>query len=402
MEPFRKLLAKNAEYAWTEQLQTAFETAKREVVRLVAQGVSSFRLDQWICIVTDWSKCGVGYVMWQKRCNCSKIHPSCCPGGWVLITCGSRFCTAAESRYHPIEGELLGITYTLEKTAYYTLGSEKLLLLVDHKPLLGLLSTRDIGEIENPRLLHLAEHLLRWRFRIEHIAGAKNFAPDAQSRSPAEAQPQAGNCTRSRTISRLNYVGQSAQNFVSQDHQLHSDELEAQVLASTANQEVAITSWSSLKNAGISDPEYLNLLHLVNSNSPEADWTDSAHQYKQFRDELSSVDRVVTFKGRAVVPMILRDQVLTALHQAHQGVLGMSLRSQKSVWWPGIMKDMETTRALCTTCRQNAPSQSPLPPVHPPLPDHPFELVSSDFFQVEGHTYLVLVDRYSNWPPIKK
>ena len=161
MELFKNLLAKGAEYVWTEQLQAAFETAKREVVRLVAQGVSSFRIDQWICVVTDWSKRGVGYIMWQKHCNCSKIHPSCFKGGWVLITCGSRFCTAAESRYHPIEGKLLGVTYALEKTAYYTLGSEKLLLLVDHKPLLGLLSTRNIGDIENPRLLHLAERLLR-------------------------------------------------------------------------------------------------------------------------------------------------------------------------------------------------------------------------------------------------
>ena len=105
-----------------------------------------------------------------------------------MITCGSRFCTAAETRYHPIDGELLGVTWKLEKTGYYTLGSEKLIVLVDHKPLLGLLTTSNLGNIQNPRLLHLAERLLRWTFKIEHIPGASNFAPDALSRSPPKAK----------------------------------------------------------------------------------------------------------------------------------------------------------------------------------------------------------------------
>ena len=199
MEPFKKLLAKNAEYLWTNELQTAFETAKTEIVKLVAHGVTSFQLDAYTCIVTDWSRTGIGFVKWQKRCSCTLIHPTCCQGGWALITCGSRFCTAAETRYHPIEGELLGVTWTLEKTSYYTLGSEKLLVLVDHKPLLGLLTTRNLGDIENPRLLHLAERLLRWKFNIEHVAGAKNYAPDALSRSPSQANTQEGDYTRSRT-----------------------------------------------------------------------------------------------------------------------------------------------------------------------------------------------------------
>ena len=89
-----------------------------------------------------------------------------------------------ESRYHPIEGELLGLAWSLKKTKFYTLGSEKLLLLVDHKPLIGLLTKRELGEIDNPRLGHLAKRLLRWSYRIEHIAEATNFGPDALSRSP--------------------------------------------------------------------------------------------------------------------------------------------------------------------------------------------------------------------------
>ena len=129
---------------------------------------------------------GLSFVMWQKRCACTRIHPSCCSDGWALITCGSHFCTPAESRYHPVEGELLGVSWGLQKTAYYSLGTEKLLVLVDHKTLLGLLSSKNLNDIYIPRLLHLSERLLRCSFRIEHIAGASNFAPDALSRFPSK------------------------------------------------------------------------------------------------------------------------------------------------------------------------------------------------------------------------
>ena len=97
---------------------------------------------------------------------------------------GSRFCTPAESRYAPIEGELLGVSWALSKTSHFTLGCPKLLLLVDHKPLLGLLSKKDMGDIDNPRLAALAEKTMRWSFTIQHVAGAKNFGPDALSRYP--------------------------------------------------------------------------------------------------------------------------------------------------------------------------------------------------------------------------
>ena len=56
--------------------------------------------------------------------------------------------------------------------------------MVDHKPLLGLLKKREVGDIDNPRLEHLAECLGRWTFDILHVAGTKNHGPDALSRVP--------------------------------------------------------------------------------------------------------------------------------------------------------------------------------------------------------------------------
>ena len=40
----------------------------------------------------------------------------------MLVSVGSRFCTGAESRYAPIEGELMAIVWALNRTSHYTLG----------------------------------------------------------------------------------------------------------------------------------------------------------------------------------------------------------------------------------------------------------------------------------------
>ena len=85
-----------------------------------------------------------------------------------------------------------------------------------------------------------------------------------------------------------------------------------------------------------------------------------------------------------------------------KGTTGLNLRSQDSLWWLGISADIKNIRSKRTTCHTNAPTRPPLPPVQPPQSDYLFQLVSTDYFALSGHSYLVLVDRYGNWPVIKQ
>ena len=291
MEPFRGLLKKDSVYAWTPELQSSFEVAREEIVTLVKKGVQSFVIGAHTCLVTDWSKSGVGFVLWQKRCGCSKIHPTCCPTGWVMILCGSRYCTPAESRYHPIEGELLGVAWSLEKTRLYTLGCEKLLILVDHKPLLGLLTRRELGDIDNPRLEQLAERLLRWTFKIEHVAGAKNFAPDALSRSPGPHRdgPELG---------ALGVQDEATESW--------SRALEGEILATAIQRSNLVVPWDTLQKAGIANRSYAGLLHALSSGEEDLMWDKELLEYKRHRDERTQIHGVVMFLGRVVVPAALR------------------------------------------------------------------------------------------------
>ena len=102
---------------------------------------------------------------------------------WMLHA-GSRFTSATESRYAPIEGETLAVADALEKARYFVLGYDNLIIAVDHKPLLKLLGDRSLENIPNARLRNLKEKTLRYRFQMMYVPGAKHRAADAVSRHP--------------------------------------------------------------------------------------------------------------------------------------------------------------------------------------------------------------------------
>ena len=201
------------------------------------------------------------------------------------------------------------------------------------------------------------------------------IGPDALSRAPGP-------------------VGQlGALVFVDDEDLRWSSEVEGEVLAMAASRRSLVITWESLRAAGVADKSYATLLHAVGHDVPDEVWSAELAEYKRFKDEFSSVDGVVLFRGRVVVPAVLRPDVLAGLHRAHQGVTGMSLRAGDSVWWPGVTGDIKGVRESCGACRRNAPSQSATPAVMPPTPDYPFQLVCSDYFNYAGKDFVVVVDR---------
>ena len=110
MQPFRELVKSNSEFSWTQTLQDAFDDSKKQIVKLVEEGVSTFDVNRVTCLSPDWSKTGMGFLLLQKYCSCPLTKaPVCCPDGWHLVFAGSRFCNDAESGYAPIEGEAAAI-----------------------------------------------------------------------------------------------------------------------------------------------------------------------------------------------------------------------------------------------------------------------------------------------------
>ena len=116
-----------------------------------------------------------------------------------------------------------------------------------------------------------------------------------------------------------------------------------------------VTSWLTVCDAGVSDECYSSLLHALQSDTDQHLWNTTLAPYEKYRKDLTTVDGVVLYKGRVVVPPVLQPQVLHNLHLAHLGTTGMALRTSNSVWWPKISEDIQRVRSQCSTCQSNAP-----------------------------------------------
>ena len=115
------------------------------------------------------------------------------------------------------------------------------------------------------------------------------------------------------------------------------------------------------------------------------------------RDSLYEVDSVPFCDHKMLIPKPLRGQVLEGLHAAHQGHTGMLANARQRFFWPGLDASIRATRKQCRQCNKNAPSQQAEPTVPSPEPEYPFQLVVTDLFSLQGHTFLVYADRYTGW-----
>ena len=161
----RDCLQSTREWEWTELdganylkcKQMAVEECKAGVKRLIKE--DSIR-PNGLVLVSDWSRKGTGYIVYQVLCDHVRQNQklekiNCCREQWRKIICGGTFNTPAESRFAPIEGELLGITKALHKARYYIMGHSNLHIVTDHKPLEKFLENEDVKEEEKRRMMNL-------------------------------------------------------------------------------------------------------------------------------------------------------------------------------------------------------------------------------------------------------
>ncbi|XP_021338995.1 uncharacterized protein K02A2.6-like [Mizuhopecten yessoensis] len=146
------------------------------------------------------------------------------------------------------------------------------------------------------------------------------------------------------------------------------------------------------------------LLGIIESGVPDnrQGIPETLREFFPFRDHLHTADGVILYKDRVVIPPSLTHEVLDSLHSAHQGVTAMTARAESSVFWPGITPAISNLRATCQHCNRIAPSNPSAPPTPLTDPDYPFQCVCADYFHYKGCNYLLVVDRYSNWPIVEQ
>ena len=119
------------------------------------------------------------------------------------------------------------------------------------------------------------------------------------------------------------------------------------------------------------------------------------------REALTFKDGLLLFNQRIVVPTSLQQETLIKLHAGHQGIHRCRLRAQSSVWWPKISIEIQTLIEQCPVCAQHqSPHKEPM--IATSLPDHPWQKLGSDLFELKGTHYLLVVDYFSCFVEISK
>ena len=133
-----------------------------------------------------------------------------------------------------------------------------------------------------------------------------------------------------------------------------------------------------------------SLTKTVHEGWPQSkkDCHEQLLDFWSFRQEISKEDGLLYKIQRLIVSHSERLDTLKVLHLGHYAVDKMQLRELKTVYWPGINKDILKQYQSCKTCIKHFKSQR----------SEPLHMVATDLFEIKNSRYLLLVDYYSRFP----
>ena len=221
-----------------------------------------------------------------------------------------------------------------------------------------------------------------YTFTAEWLKGALNNAPDALSRNPS-SDPSPEELLAEQDLDNL----QAATTV----------EIRAIVRADHDSPRL-----QDLRRAAENDQEYQKLKHYIHSGFPDhrRNLPADCRRYWHIRAQLSVDDDLIVYGCRLLIPAALHREVLTQLHDSHQGMVRTKERACLCVYWPGIDNNIDNVILSCKTCQDTLPSNPQEPMITKPSPARPFQELAGDFCSYAGQQYLILVDCYSDWPEI--
>ncbi|KAG8173468.1 hypothetical protein JTE90_024130 [Oedothorax gibbosus] len=175
LAPLYKLLEKNRKWEWKEDVERAFQEAKRTI------GSSSllvhFDNNKEVVLACDASPYGLGAVISHKTAE-----------GDRPIAFASRSLTKAEKNYSHLEKEALALVFGVTRFRNYLLG-RCFTLLTDHRPLLSILSeNKPVPPVAAARIQRWALTLSAYAYKIQFRKGSSNGNADACSRLPLQTR----------------------------------------------------------------------------------------------------------------------------------------------------------------------------------------------------------------------
>ena len=378
LAPLKPLLSTRNDFVWTEVHDSALQNARRALT--TAPTLTYFDLGKETCLHTDASRMGVGFVLRQRAKHSNEE--------WKTVQAGSRFLTDTETRYAVIELECLAVAWAIKKCHIFLSGLDHFTVVTDHNPLVPILNSHRLDEIENPRLQRLRTQLMAYNFTAQWLKGTRNEAADALSRHPCGTPSVGDDLAEYETDCNLlpSLAPSVTQIRISASHQQDTESLRLH----------------ELRRHAADDREYQTLKKTIISGFPndKACLKEPMKKYWCIKDSLSVDDDLIVYGCRLYVPHTLRATMLSRLHEAHQGIARSQARARLTIYWPGIDGDIENYVRGCRHCQDRLPSNTKEPLLSNPVPARPFQQIATDFASYGGRQFLIVVDCKTGWPDV--
>ena len=181
-----------------------------------------------------------------------------------------------------------------------------MLVITDHKPLLGIFGKRDIASISNSRISGLKEKTLHYRFSIQHCPGKWHRGPDTVSRYPVQPKPFVA-CIRQTTTNKevgsSDAIKDEIQSVrITNLHTLTTAPTTANTIIPSNNSVITI---EQLTPAAHSDKKYQSLLSTIHEGFPPAkpNTHPSIRESWEVRHRLTTSDGLALMGDRLVIPL---------------------------------------------------------------------------------------------------
>ena len=309
--PLRKLEKADVLFHWDHPQKESFEKIKTLVSE--APVLQYYNVTKPAKIQCDASGKGLGAMLFQDD------KPVCY---------ASRALTGAESRYAPIEAEMLTVVFAYRKFHQYIYG-RSVVVETDHKPLQEI-STKPFSQAPL-RLQRMLLDLRGYDVEIRYIPGCKQV----------RAAVPTGDSEAYEEFQEINMV-----------------------------LSVSEERYEEFQKETKVDPELQAVLTMVRNGWPDTKQQVpiEARPYWTFLDEVATADGLL-FKGtRLIAPKVMRPEILRQIHKSYLGIAKCRQRAREVLFWPGMSRDVEQMVTNCSVCADFAEKQprEPLKSTVPP------------------------------------
>ena len=385
--PLHELTRKGAEFVWTMECQTAFDTLKSKLVQAPVLEYPSF--DKPFTLETDASIEGLGAVLSQPQDD-GHLHP---------VAFASRALSPPERNYAITELETLAVVWAMSHFHSYLYG-HSVTVFTDHTAVKAVLETPSPS----------GKHARWWtrvygcgiqEVKIQYRPGRANTNADALSRRPQAPAPTVGLAAAEVQIAAVESVatGEGARN-ITELLQAAPVELEPVSFAEEQRKDPRVLEVIRLLEAGELPPDERRARKLALQE----------HLFVVIDDVLYHLDPKQQHLKQAVVPEHMRGQIMEENHRGpmagHFSGHRLFNTLSRHWWWEGMYNDARKYVNGCPECTiVSGGGRVQRPPLHPIPVSRPFQIIGVDVMDLPktalGNKHvLVFQDLFTKWPMV--